>query len=290
MTSSASEKSSILSTTESGKRRRLARIFPPEFGRTVIIPVDDSLIFGPTAGLEEINSKLSKIIVDPPDAILGFPGVFRAHSDLLVKLGTIMNLTASTSRSQYTRKVQVGTVAQAIQLGVEAVAIHVNVSSRYESEMLRTFGTVAHECESYRMPLLAIMYPRSESDMGENNYEDFKQNDRKRYTELVAHSARIAVDLGADVIKTQYTGDTESFHTVIEACKPVPVVIAGGPVLPKRAMLQLAYEAICAGGAGVSFGRNVFSRDDPRPSIVALKAVVHGGCLPEEALKRIQDL
>ena len=258
MSDSTPEQLWMYSPAEAGKRRRLARILGPADGKTLIVPIDDSLIFGPTAGLEQVNSKLSQILVNPPDAILAFPGVFRTLLAPLAGVGCIVNVTASTSRSKHTRKVLVGTVAQALQLGAEAVAVHVNVTSRYEAEMLRTFGTVAHECASCGIPLLAIMYPRSESESGDNDYEDLKQSDHKRYVDFVAHSARIGVDLGADIIKTKYTGDTESFRTVVEACRPVPVVIAGGPALPIPSMLTTAYGALCAGAAGISFGRNVF--------------------------------
>jgi len=197
-----------------------------------------------------------------------------------------MNLTASTSRSQHTRKTQVGTVHQAAQLGLHAVAVHVNISSKYEADMLSILGSVSQACESYGMPLLAIMYPRSEADTGDNNFDELQRSDRKRYAELVAHSARVGVDLGADLIKTKYTGDPDSFHLVVEACRPVPVVVAGGPALSPKAMLKMAHEVICAGGAGVSFGRNVFSRDDPKPFIAGLKAIVHEDATLAEALKQ----
>lgn len=282
---SQAEQLGILSTAEVGKRRRLERLLSPKSGKTVIVPVDDSLIFGPTEGLEQINSKLPRILEDPPDALLAFLGLFRAHSPSLSKVAWIVNLTASTSRSLHTRKVQVVTVEQAVQLGADGVAVHVNVTSRYEPEMLQTLGRASRECESFGMPLLAIMYPRSESASGDNNYDELKKTDRKKYAQLIAHSARIAVDLGADLIKTKYTGDPDSFRTVIEACRPVPIVIAGGPVLPMKTMLQIAYDVISAGGAGVSFGRNVFSRENPKPFVGALKAIVHNGCSPTQASK-----
>lgn len=286
LSNNPAEQSDALSSAQAGKIRRLKRLFSPLSGRTVIVPVDDSLIFGPAAGLEQVDSKIQKILLDPPDAILAFPGLFRSCVGVLSKIAGIVNLTASTNRSQHTRKVQVGTVHQAVQLGLDAVAVHVNISSKYESEMLKTLGSVSQECETYGMPLLAIMYPRSEADGGDNNYEELKETDRKRYAELVAHSARVGVDLGADLIKTKYTGDPDSFRLVVEACRPIPVIVAGGPALPPDSMLQMVHEVIHAGGGGVSFGRNVFSRPDPRPFIAGLKAVVHQGATVEEALQR----
>ena len=272
------------SSSQTGKARRLAKIFSQDSGKTLILPIDDSLIFGPVGGLEDISSKLPRLVKNPPNAILAFIGAFRAHAATLSNTAWIVNLTGSTTRSQHTLKVLVATVEQAVQVGADAVAIHVNVSSRHEHEMLRTLGLVAHDCEAYGMPLLAIMYPRSESDSGDNNYEDLKEQERKKYAELVAHCARIAVDVGADIIKTKYSGDPDSFRTVVNACSPTPVITAGGPALPIREMLRAGFEIMSAGAAGLSFGRNLFNRPNPERYVKALQAIVHAGLYPEQAL------
>jgi fructose-bisphosphate aldolase/2-amino-3,7-dideoxy-D-threo-hept-6-ulosonate synthase len=273
-------------STQVGKSRRLQRLFSPS-GKTLIVPVDDSLIFGPTGGLENVGSKLAAILSDPPNAVLAFSGALLNAPTLRPDVATIVNLSASTTRSVHTRKVQVATVHQAAQLGADAVAVHVNISSQYEHEMLRTLGRVAGMCESYGMPLLAIMYPRGENQYGDENYDEIKRTDRARYSSLVAHAARIGVDLGADIVKTQYTGDVDSFGQVVDACRPVPIVVAGGPLAPVESVLHMAYDIMAAGGAGVSFGRNVFGRAAPTPMISALKAIVHGGLAPLAALQLV---
>jgi DhnA family fructose-bisphosphate aldolase class Ia len=284
----AAPKLDALGFAQAGKIRRMNRLFFRDASRILIVPIDDSLIFGPRAGLEQVESKIQKILVSPPDALLAFPGVFRNDASLLSKVAAIVNLTASTTRSNHTQKVQIGSVHQAAQLGMDAVAVHVNISSKYESEMLRILGRVSEECESYGMPLLGIMYPRSETELGDNNYDELKEEDPKGYTELVAHCARVGVDLGVDLIKTKYTGDPESFQLVVDACKPVPVVVAGGPLLAMESALKMAYEVIQAGGAGVSFGRNVFSRDSPEPIVSALKAIIHDGLTAREAMTQLE--
>jgi DhnA family fructose-bisphosphate aldolase class Ia len=228
---------------------------------------------------------LPSLLLDPPDALLAFIGLFRAHNHLLNNVPIIVNLTASTVLSRHTQKVLVTTIEQAIQVGADAVAVHVNLTSQFEAEMLRTLGSAVHECESYGMPLLAIMYPRGESASGDNNYESLKKKEQTKYAALVAHSARIAADLGADIIKTKYTDSPDSFRVVVEACEPTPILVAGGPALPMDKMLRNAHGAICAGAAGVSFGRNIFTRNEPQPFITALKAVVHGGLTPDQAIK-----
>jgi DhnA family fructose-bisphosphate aldolase class Ia len=91
--------------------------------------------------------------------------------------------------------------------------------------------------------------------------------------------------LGADIIKTNYTGDAESFREVVNGCQ-VPVIIAGGPkVETAKELLQMVHGAIKAGGAGLSIGRNVFQQENPTKMVEALSALVHKGATVDEALK-----
>ena len=108
-----------------------------------------------------------------------------------------------------------------------------------------------------------------------SNYQELRKADPDRYSQLVAHAARIGMELGADVIKTQYTGSPETFERVVEATRPVPVVIAGGPLCSESEVLSAARGAITAGARGVSFGRNVFERKDPTHMLRLLQSAVH---------------
>ena len=103
--------------------------------------------------------------------------------------------------------------------------------------------------------------------------------------EVVAHAARIGAELGADIIKTNYTGNIETFKTVVESC-PVPVVIAGGPKCKSlQEVLQTTSDALKAGAAGLSIGRNVFQCESPTQIVKALSAIVHQDASVEQALK-----
>jgi len=233
-----------------GKIRRLSRIINPKTNKTVIVPIDDSLIFGPFGGLSDLPGKLEQIANGQPDAMLAFPGVFREFSGLLKGTSSIVNLTASTVRSLHTRKMLVGNVKTSVALAVDGVAVHVNVSSAYEAEMLQNLGQVSSECEVFGMPLLAIMYPRKQNNGEDYNYDDLKESNPEEFADIVSHCARIGADLGADIIKTRFTGTSKSFERVVRACFPIPVVIAGGPLVDHRDMLDNAHAAIQAGAAG----------------------------------------
>jgi DhnA family fructose-bisphosphate aldolase class Ia len=262
-----------------GKDRRLRRILHGSPPRTVIVPVDDSLIAGPSGGLRNMRRLLESVDAAGPDAILGFPRQLETYKGVLKRHDTslIGNLTASTTRSHHTDKYLVSTIKDALRAGCDAVAAHVNISSRYEKNMLQILAGMVTEADQYGIPVVAIVYPRREGENGQDdNYDDLKESDCEEYAALVAHCVRIAVDLGASVVKTQHTGDVSSLRTVIEAASPVPVVFAGGPLRTVEQTRAMAVDSIRAGGSGVSFGRNVFHRRDPSAMIADLMSTVHG--------------
>ena len=98
----------------------------------------------------------------------------------------------------------------------------------------------------------------------------------------VKHAARVAAELGADIVKVVYTGNPESFAEVVEGCH-LPVVIAGGKKIPELDALKMAYNAVQQGAAGVDMGRNIFQSEDPEAMIQAVRKVVDENLKPEEA-------
>ena len=260
---------------DSGKQRRLARLFRHSDERAVILSIDDGLISGPGAGLSDLPKFFSTIGSSPPDGVLLFAGVLSRHWSALGAAAAIVNVTASTKGAIHTRKFLCTDVGAAVAAGADLVAVHVNVTSRHEGDMLRTLSTTLREAEAFGVPVFAIMYPRREGDGYDDNYQELRKADPDRYSQLVAHAARIGMELGADVIKTQYTGSPETFERVVEATRPVPVVIAGGPLCSESEVLSAVRGAITAGARGVSFGRNVFERNDPTHMLRLLQSAVH---------------
>ena len=261
-------------------------MFDKTSNKIVLVPLDDSLLSGPEGGLRNLKSKVNQVILGKPNAIMGFPGLFKNFYKNFASTSCVLNLTASTTKGLHTKKVLISTVEEAIRLGMDCVGIHVNITSRYESEMLKIFGDISLECERLGMPLLGIMYPRSEKEKIDENYEELKK-EPKKYAELVRHAVRVGVEIGADIIKTQFTGSTESFQSVVESCAGVPVVIAGGPKIAAKKMLNNAYQAIKAGASGVSFGRNIFHRNDSQKYITALNKIVHENTDVDEVMRSL---
>lgn len=244
-----------------GKKKRLERIFRDN-GKTFIVPVDDLLICGPNKHLETYDEKILKFNQLPVDAVLGFPGVFNQFYDSLKQKSWIINLTTSTFLNNHTNKKLSLTLQNAISNGAEAVAVHVNMTSPNENEMIQNLGLISCECQTLGIPLMAIVYARKPGVDKDDNYELLKANNNSLYTDLVSHACRVAVELGADIIKTNYTGNERSFKKVIRASGNVPVVIAGGDFVDEGTIIKNTQEAINAGASGVCFGRNFFYRDN----------------------------
>ena len=261
---------------EIGKKKRLNRILRSD-GRTVIVPMDHGVSLGPVQGLVNMQETVNKLAEGEVDAIVVHKGIARTVNT--GSMGLIVHLSASTKLGpDPNRKVKVCSVEEALRIGADAVSLHINVGAPSEHEMLMKLGNVADECDRFGVPLLAMMYPRGPSISSEYD------------PEMVAFAARIGAELGADIVKTNYTGSVETFQRVVQGC-PVPVIIAGGPKgKTERDVLEATYGSIKAGGAGVSIGRNVFQHQNPTGMTKALSVIVHRGATVEEALKLLGEI
>jgi predicted phospho-2-dehydro-3-deoxyheptonate aldolase len=255
-----------------GKTIRLRRIFDQKSGRTVIVPMDHGISMGPAKGIADIRTTIDKVAEGGASAIVIHKGLIPyAGESVGRKLGLIVHISASTSHAEDPNyKRLVAGVAGVATLGADAVSIHCNIGGGHEDEMVADFGMVADECRAMGLPLLAMCYPR-----GPNVQNQFD-------VEAVKHCARLAAELGADVVKTNYTGSIDSFREVVKGT-PIPVVIAGGPVMGSEAeLLTMVHDAVQAGAKGISIGRNVFQHADVVGITKKLGKIVFEGMRPEE--------
>ena len=251
-------------TSNIGKKIRLDRILDKKTKRTIIIPMDHGITLGPLQGINNYHKIVDMVAKGGANAVLGHTALF-LHSDYSGNrdIGRILHLSASSDLSPNVNyKVIVNSVTNAIKYGADAVSIHINIGNEDDSSMLEDFGEIAQECQEWSMPLIAMMYPRGEKIVNEFAVENVKR------------VARIGAELGADIVKTNYTGDVDSFKEVVEGC-PVPVIIAGGGERSLMELLTLTKDSIDAGGAGVSFGRNIFQSKDPIALTRAISLIIH---------------
>jgi len=288
---------SALPISAHGKRRRMTRIFRRGTGKLVIAPVDDSLLAGPFAGLESVSGKLEQFIGQTelsnisaewdmiPDAVVGYRLASQHLANRAPLAPFILNLSASTTMGIHVEKSIVGTVQDAVTCDAAAVAVHVNFTSRFEARQLTQLGEVSSAAASAGMPLMGILYPRRERDGVDDNYDALRNENPEAWTRLVSHVVRIGAEMGCSIIKTQFTGSARSFESVVQAGEGAAIVIAGGRPRGPEDFVQTVCDALNAGAAGVSFGRNFFSRTDSRVWIEAANRLVHRADNPMEVLR-----
>ncbi len=258
-----------------GKNIRIERIMDRSTGRAVIVPLDHGIAMGPIEGLVDMRSTVDKVSQGGATAVVLHKGILPfSHRSFGRDIGLIMHLSASTGLSpQPNHKVIVTTVEEAIKWGADAVSIHVNLGDDHEYAMLRDFGQIACKCNEWGMPLLVMIYPRGKDIPDAYNVDMLKK------------CARTATELGADIIKTNYTGDIDSFKEVVRGAQ-APVIIAGGPKVDSdEKLLQMVKDSMDAGGKGVSIGRNVFQHRNVIGITKAISGIVLEDMDVEEALK-----
>lgn len=261
-----------------GKKKRLNRLFNNDSGNTIIVPMDHGITLGPIKGIDHIQDTVSKLVESNVDAILLHKGIINSCENELTNKNTamIMHLSASTNlnlNSGY--KTVVGSVFEAVVLGCDAVSVHINIGDKDEAKMFNEVSKVSYECYKYGMPLIAMMYARGEKISNETDVE------------VVKHSARVGAELGADIVKVNYTGNAETFKNVIDTC-PVPVVIAGGDKSDSDIqLLRDINEAMSVGARGVSIGRNIFQSDNMKLLVKAIYKIVNLKEPIEEVIRQL---
>ena len=261
-----------------GKSIRMERIMNRETGKTVIVPMDHGVSVGPIEGLIDMSKTVDMIADGGANAVLGHIGLPKyGHRHHGKDIGLILHLSASTSLSPYpNKKVLVNTVENALRLGADGISVHINIGDEYESGMLRDFGNIAIECSYWGIPLVAMLYPRGPKIKNEKDLE------------CVKIAARVGAELGADFVKTNYTGSPETFRKVVEGC-PAPVLIAGGSKLTDEETFNMIEGAMQAGAKGLSIGRNVFQHKNPTAFVKAACMMVHNNMSAKDAMDYLKD-
>jgi fructose-bisphosphate aldolase/2-amino-3,7-dideoxy-D-threo-hept-6-ulosonate synthase len=259
-----------------GKQARLDRIGTG--GKYLVVPMDHGITLGAVTGLVDLESTIDALTRGGADAVLTQRGVApRVHGNRN-GAGYIVHLNGSTAIGpDEADKRETGTVEDAIRAGADAVSFHINVGSEYEPDQITALTDVTREAERFGLPVLAMTYARG-PDISD-------PSDPEAYAEDLGHAARLGEELGADLIKTSYSGDAESFRRVVESTR-LPVLIAGGSKGTDRETLSMVRGAMDAGAAGVSMGRSLFQHETPEAIAEAVAAVIHDDASPDEAAER----
>ncbi|MEW6173971.1 MAG: 2-amino-3,7-dideoxy-D-threo-hept-6-ulosonate synthase [Bacillota bacterium] len=259
-----------------GKEIRLRHLFKNS-QRVFIVPMDHGVSVGPMDGIEDIRQAVKAVAEGGADAVIVHKGLAKQVTPYVMPGGCelIIHLSASTALSpEPNKKELVSSLNYAIRMGATAVSAHVNLAGSSELQMLKDLSSLAEQCDLWGMPLLAMMYVRDGNKESEYDYVKIR------------HAARVAEEIGADIVKVNYTGSPETFAEVTRAVS-VPVVIAGGPKMGSTAeLLKMVADALEAGGRGVAIGRNIFQDRSPAQLARAVRQIMDSD-FPREVLKEL---
>jgi putative autoinducer-2 (AI-2) aldolase len=249
-----------------GMKNRLARIFSPKSGRTVMLAIDHGYFQGPTTGLERIDINILPL-APYADTLMLTRGILRSIVPPEITKSIVLRVSGGTSILTELSNEEIAVdIEESIRLNVCAMAVQVFIGGEYEKESIINMTRMVDMGTRYGIPTLAV------TAVGKDMNRD------ARYFRL---ATRICAELGAHYIKTYYID--KGFETVCASC-PVPIVMAGGKKIPELDALTMAYNAIQQGACGVDMGRNIFQSESPIAMIQAVGAVVHNNEKPDKAL------
>ena len=255
-----------------GMQNRLARIFNPASGRTVMLAFDHGYFQGPTTGLERMDLSIVPLI-PYADVLMCTRGALRTVIPPSATNAVVLRCSGGQSiLTELSRETIAVDIEDAIRLNAAAITTQIYIGAQHEHQSIKNLIQLIDTGNRVGIPTMAV------TGVGA---------DMKRDARYFGLATRIAAELGAHYVKSYFV--EEGFERVCAGC-PVPIVIAGGKKLPELDALTMAWKAIDQGAAGVDMGRNIFQSDDPVAMIQAVGAVVHEKEKPQQAFQLFQQL
>ena len=252
-----------------GIQSRMNRIISPKDNRVVMLAIDHPYFQGPTTGLRNM-SKTIKTLLPYCDCLMTTRGAVRSNiaPEDLGKKPVMLRVTGGNSvlfDELSDEKITV-TIQEAIRMEAAGVAVSVFIGSANQQQTILNLTDMINQAEDYGIPVLAV------TAVGKDMARDLR---------YLALASRICQDAGARIIKTYYC---DEFSKLVDWVAPTAVVVAGGKYSSPPEALEMAYNSVQAGAAGVDFGRNIFQDDNPVGMIKAIGSIVHGDCTVKEAM------
>lgn len=258
-----------------GKRNRMRQIFRND-NRVLMLAIDHGYFMGPTHGMEQ-PAEAIRTLLPHIDSLMLSPGILTSQvSPDLRDIGWVLRASGGNSvlEEDIDNEGVILTAREALRMNASAIAISIFVGAEHQHQTILNLTNAIQDAAQFDLPVLGV------TAVGKK----LKEKKDKRYLAL---ASRIAAELGADVVKTYYC---EGFEEVV-AKTPVPIVVAGGPKLDTyQDVLELTYNAIQCGAAGVDMGRNVWQSDYPAAILQGVKAILHENYTAKEALELVESL
>jgi class I fructose-bisphosphate aldolase len=254
-----------------GVARHAGRLLDAETGFSIIVAMDQG-IGGVQRGFVAPVTKVAEIIDADPDGVLLTAGLARRSSalrarrdspGLIVAMDIVLHDGPGGSGPSVVHRPG-SSVEEAMRLGADAVKtmLIMGSDSRIDQDQNMSFlAETGERCRSWELPMMIEPYLWG-VDM---------PTDIRGRAEIAADGARLAVELGADLLKIEYSGEPEIFRELVQSC-PVPVFMLGGPKRPtQREVLADVIFAAESGVVGITMGRNIWQQPDPARMIRALR-------------------
>jgi DhnA family fructose-bisphosphate aldolase class Ia len=252
-----------------GKVRRLQHIFRDD-GRAFIVAMDHGTNAGAMPGIEDPGQAIREIVAGGADAIIANPGLAKAFEPELAGIGLILRLDLPPTMLGTGHGSSIAfNVQYALQLGADAVIVNGAPGAEVERLTLPVVAQVVQACDAVGMPVVGEMVPGG-----------FDAEPSYRTLDNLVLSARIASELGADLVKIAYL---PGFEKVVRGCFCPVVVLGGSKSSDPKIFLSSIKEAMDAGAKGVAVGRNVWGAENIYGMARALAAIIHRGASAEES-------
>jgi fructose-bisphosphate aldolase / 2-amino-3,7-dideoxy-D-threo-hept-6-ulosonate synthase len=270
-------------TANVGKAMRLKRVIDAD-GVSVICALDHGMT-SPTFldPLADIVTRTREAVAGGANVIMMSKGMIRMAHDAFAPTTSLALLLSASAGPDGDRPeiVQVADVEEALVLGADAVVLFTALGGDTEPGMVDILASVGRECAALGMPFIAeAEFPTTYATV-----EELKQQYGFEY---LRRNVRLCAELGADIVKTNWPGDQESFARCVEAANGVPVVLAGGSRLADAELLTRMEQAVAVGAIGCSVGRNIFMHERPEAITRALSRVIRERWPAEKALEALR--
>lgn len=263
-----------------GVENRKNHIFGTD-GRTFILAMDHGSNFNVLPALKDPKKIIKETAIAGADAFLTTIGMAEKLGTAFSGKGIILRIDGGVSYlGDHSKPMEtVITAEDAIRVGADSIITMGFPGSRFENKSLTELTRNVQSAHKWGLPVVAEMLPRG-----------FEGGPDARLPETITFACRQGVELGADVIKTTYTGDQESFHNLVESVYAPVVILGGAKKVPERELLQEIKDSLEAGGAGVAMGRNIWGNENPARYAAAIAKLIHENCSVDLALKELNKI
>jgi len=260
------------------KERRMRRIFRSD-GKTLIVAMDHAGGMGIVPGLDNPGKTIELVLAGGADVIMTTYGVATRFAEQIGTAGLILRVDGGTSMLAKERGSMslIYNALDALRIGADGVVAMGFPGSVYEAETLPYLSLLVSECREWNLPVLAEMLPGG-----------FEDPAHWWTPENIGHACRIGAELGVDFVKTQYSGDVESFRRIVDTTYVPIVVLGGGKIKTETDLLTVVYDAMQAGAKGVAIGRNIYQHPSPDKMTRAIAAIIHDDATVKQAEKALR--